>query len=236
VGEVILCNDCTVFALKSGRLAVVKMTFAVPVSAAGDCRKTEVSFCVKITQNGGFLRPCLCRMKKSSSESISCITYTFEGKFSGRLASMTVGTINSDSRPHCQTLAVVAGMSRICPGIETKWHCRKNPGDKFILSTLVLSPQRFCKLCKLAPPVFARVPAMTKIIANRSTLPKTKTPMRSMALPGFYYGQRLNHHRPGCCQAASREKLDSFLISAGRVEKTGVNFVSQRHLLRFVFG
>ena len=46
----ILCNDCTIFALKSGRLAVVRMTFTVPVSAAGDRRKTEVSFCVKISK------------------------------------------------------------------------------------------------------------------------------------------------------------------------------------------
>jgi hypothetical protein len=30
-GRVILCNDCTIFALKSGRLAVVRMTFTVPV-------------------------------------------------------------------------------------------------------------------------------------------------------------------------------------------------------------
>lgn len=40
----------TIFALKSGRLAVVRMTFTVPVSAAGDRRKTKASFCVKITR------------------------------------------------------------------------------------------------------------------------------------------------------------------------------------------
>jgi hypothetical protein len=143
---------------------------------------------------------------------------------------MTVGTINSNSRPHSQTLAVVAVMSRIVPGIETKWRCRENLGDKFIFLNLVLSPQRFCKLCKLLPPVFARVPAMEKIIADRSTLPKAETPMRSMALPGFNYRQRLNLHRPGCCKLPPVKKLDSFLIPAGRVEKNGVNFVSQRHL------
>ena len=214
-GRVILCNDCTIFALKSGRLAVVKMTFMVPVSVAGDRRKTEVLFCVKITQNEKLFRPCLCRMKKSSSECISCITYIFEGKNSGRLAGMTVGTINSNSRPHSQTLAVVAVMSRIVPGIETKWRCRENLGDKFIFLNLVLSPQRFCKLCKLLPPVFARVPEMEKIIADRSTLPKAETPMRSMALPGFNYRQRLNLHRLGCWQAASRKKT-GFIFDSSR--------------------
>ena len=89
VGGVILCNDCTIFALKSGRLAVVRMTFTVPVSAAGDRRKTEVSFCVKITQIGRFLRPCLCRMKKSLAKCISCISYTRAGKDSGKLPGMT---------------------------------------------------------------------------------------------------------------------------------------------------
>jgi hypothetical protein len=159
-------------------------------------------------------------MKKSSSECISCITYIFEEKNSGRLAGMTVVTINSDSRPHCQTLAVVAGMSRICPGIETKWRCRKIPGDKFILSTLVLSPQRFCKLCKLAPPLFARVPMMGKIIADYSTLPKAETPMRLMASPGFRFRQRLNLQRPGCRHAASREKTGLIFDSSRRVGKT----------------
>jgi len=173
-GRVILCNDCTIFALKSGRLAVVRMTFTVPVSAAEDRRKTKASFCVKITQNEKLFRPCLCRMKKSLAKCISCITYTFEGKVSGRLAGMTVGTINSDSGPHRQAFAVVAGMNRIVPGIETKWRCRKNPGEQFVTSTPPLSPRRFCKVCKLVPPVFARVPAMTKIIANRSTLPKVE--------------------------------------------------------------
>jgi hypothetical protein len=229
-GRVILCNDCTIFALKSGRLTVVKMTFTVPVSAAGDWRKTEASFCVKITQNEKLFRPCLCRMKKTLAKCISCITYTFEGKFSGRLAGMTVGTINSDSRPHRQTLPVVAGMSRIVPGIETKWRCRKNPGEQFITSTPPLSPRRFCKVCKLVPLVFARVPAMTKIIADCSTLPKTKIPMRSMASPGFRFRQRLNLHRPGCRHAASREKTGFIFDSSRTCRKNGANFVSQRHL------
>ena len=68
---------------------------------------------------------------------------------------------------------------------------------------------------KLIPPVFARVPAMGKIIADCSTLPKAETPMRSMALPGFHYRQRLNLHRPGCCQAASREKA-GFIFDSSR--------------------
>ena len=85
----ILCNDCTIFALKTGRLAVVRMKFTVPVSAAGDRRKTEVSFCVKITQIGRFLRPCLCRMKKSLAKCISCISYTRAGNDSGKLPGMT---------------------------------------------------------------------------------------------------------------------------------------------------
>ena len=85
----ILCNDCTIFALKSGRLAVVRMTFTVPVSAAGDRRKTEVSFCVKITQNEKLFRPCLCRMKKSLAKCISCISYTRAGNDSGKLPGMT---------------------------------------------------------------------------------------------------------------------------------------------------
>jgi len=75
MGEVILCNDCKVFALKSGRLAVVKMTFTVPVSAARDRRKTEVSFCVKITQNEKLFRPCLCRMNKHPANA-SCVSHT----------------------------------------------------------------------------------------------------------------------------------------------------------------
>src|ERR1035441_3166889 len=88
-GGIILCNDCTIFALKSGRLAVVRMTFTVAVSAAGDRRKTEVSFCVKITQIGRFLRPCLCRMEKSLAKCISCISYTRAGMDSGKLPGMT---------------------------------------------------------------------------------------------------------------------------------------------------
>ena len=220
-GGVILCKACTIFALKSGRLAVVKMTFTVPVSAAGDRRKTEVSFCVKITQNGRFLRPCLCRMKKSLSKCISCITYTFEGEFSVKLAGMTVITSDSDSCPHRQTLAVVAGPSRTFADTGMKWRCRKNPGEQFITSTRPLSPGRYCKVCKLIPPVFARVPAMEKIIADCSALTKAETPIRSMALLGFHYGQRLNLYRPGCRQATSRKKLDAFLIPAGRAKKPG---------------
>jgi hypothetical protein len=215
MGEVILCNDCTFFALKSGRLAVVKMTFMVPASAAGDRWKTEVLFCVKITQNEVIFRPCLCRMKKSSSECISCITYIFEGKNSGRLAGMTVITRNSNTFPHRQAFAVADGPSRTFADTGMKWRCRKNPEEQFITSTRPLSPRRFCKVCKLIPPVFARVPAMTKIIANRSTLPKTKTPMRSMALPGFHYGQRLNLYRPDCRQAASRKK-SGFIFDSSR--------------------
>ena len=85
----ILCNDCTIVALKSGRLAVVRMTFTVPVSATGDRRKTEVIFCVKITQNEVIFRPCLCRMEKLSAKCISCISYTRAGKDSGKLPGMT---------------------------------------------------------------------------------------------------------------------------------------------------
>jgi hypothetical protein len=87
-GRVILCNDCTIFALKSGRLAVVRMTFTVPVSAAGDRRKTEVSFCVKITQNEKLFRPCLCRMKKSLSKCISCPNDTFDDSSSGKMTKL----------------------------------------------------------------------------------------------------------------------------------------------------
>ena len=83
-----MCNDCTIFALKAGRLAVVRMTFTVAVSAAGDRRKTEVSFCVKITQNEKLFRPCLCRMKKLSAKCISCISYTRAGNDSGKLPGM----------------------------------------------------------------------------------------------------------------------------------------------------
>ena len=89
MGEVILCNDCTIFALKSGRLAVVRMTFTVLVFAAGDRRKTEVSFCVKITQNEVIFRPCWCRMEKLLAKCIWCISYTGAGNDSGKLPGMT---------------------------------------------------------------------------------------------------------------------------------------------------
>jgi len=128
---------------------------------------------------------------------------------------MTVVTRNSNTFPNRQAFAVASGPSRTFAGTGLKWRCRKNPGEQFITSTPPLSPQRFCKLCKLVLPVFARVPVMEKIIADRSTLPRAETPMRSMALPGFNYRQRLNLHRPGCWQAASREK-------------TGFNFDSSR--------
>jgi hypothetical protein len=39
--------------------------------------------------------------------------------------------------------------------------------------------------------------------------------MRLTASPGFHFRQRLNLHRPGCCQAASREKT-GFILDFSR--------------------
>lgn len=86
----ILCNVCTFGALNSGRLAVVKMTFIAPVSAAGDRRKTGVSFCVTHYTNEVELSAMLVPDEKTSAKSIWCITYTTEGKISGRIGGMKV--------------------------------------------------------------------------------------------------------------------------------------------------
>jgi len=85
----ILCNDCTIFALKSGRLAVVRMTLIASLVTAGDRRKTGRVFCVKITQNEEIFRPCWCRMEKLLAKCIWCISYTRAGNDSGKLSGMT---------------------------------------------------------------------------------------------------------------------------------------------------
>gem|GEM_PF-3489510 len=56
-------------------LAIVKMTLIALLVTANDRRKTPVKFCVKITQNGEFIRPCLCRMNKYHA-SLSCVSHT----------------------------------------------------------------------------------------------------------------------------------------------------------------
>jgi len=49
-GEAILCNDCTIIAKNSDRLAIVKMMLIALLVIATDRRKKPVTFCVKITQ------------------------------------------------------------------------------------------------------------------------------------------------------------------------------------------
>jgi len=95
--------------------------------------------------------------------------------------------------PAPPTQVAMDGMNRIFAITEMKWHCPKTPGENFIPPTPSWSPPRFCKVCKLNPPIAARVLAMIKFIPDCSPGRETETSMTTMIprVPaGFYFDQR----------------------------------------------
>ena len=134
--------------------------------------------------------------EKTSCKRIMCVTHAFKGKMPVRLLGMKVIMNYKGSCPPCprrQTHAAMDGMNRIFAITEMKWHCPKTPGENFIPPTPSWSPPRFCKVCKLNPPIAARVPAMIKFIPDCSPGRETETSMATMiprVPPGFYFDQR----------------------------------------------
>jgi hypothetical protein len=134
--------------------------------------------------------------EKTSCKRIVCVTHAFKGNMPVRLSGMKVIMNYKGSCPPCprrQTHTAMDGMSRIFAITERKWHCPKTPGGNFISPTPSWSPPRFCKVCKLNPPIAARIPAMIKFILDHSPGREAETPITAMiptVPPGFYFDQR----------------------------------------------
>ncbi len=143
-----------------------------------------------ITQTKADFLPYWCRMKKSSVRRISCITYTTEGKISGKMAGVKIVTIYRCPSRHHRTRIASGGLNCFSTGIENHRRWFKWLLEKPVASNGQRPARISCKACKCCPPFSARVPAMMKTISCHRLPVEAKTPMIPMDLAVYSANSR----------------------------------------------